>query len=546
MTTTVRSPQASPTRPRQRQRVFLAAGLLLTGLALVIFLSLTNGSVALTWPELVAAALRQGDTVNQTILWDLRLPRVLAALLVGAALGLAGALLQGMLRNGLASPFLLGISAGAGLMVVLVVGVGLLQIWVPLGAWLGAVVTTLLVYLLARTGTTLSVERLILGGVAFSSFFGAIQSLMLLMSPDGQIQAALNWLIGSLNGRGWTEVTLVGPGILVASIAGCLLARQVNLLSLGDDLATGLGTSLLRSRCLIGAVATLLAAGGGQHCGAGRFCRSDCASWGAVAGGHGLSAGAAVFRFGGGIGTVRGRPHGADGSGGVASRGRYGHVGSARIYLAVASSSDAGRGLAMPLETRNLAGGYGDRPIVAAVNLSLQTGEWLSLLGANGSGKSTLLRLMSRILKPQAGVALLDGRDIHHLSPTVAAQKLALLPQQQTVPEGLTVYQLVSLGRSPHQPWWQWELDADGREQVEQALHWTEIVHYRDRPVIELSGGERQRAFFGAGPGSRPQSAAAGRTHHLSRFALPTSAFGAAETAESSARALDHHGAARH
>jgi len=261
MTTTVRSPQASPTRPRQRQRVFLAAGLLLTGLALVIFLSLTNGSVALTWPELVAAALRQGDTVNQTILWDLRLPRVLAALLVGAALGLAGALLQGMLRNGLASPFLLGISAGAGLMVVLVVGVGLLQIWVPLGAWLGAVVTTLLVYLLARTGTTLSVERLILGGVAFSSFFGAIQSLMLLMSPDGQIQAALNWLIGSLNGRGWTEVTLVGPGILVASIAGCLLARQVNLLSLGDDLATGLGTSLLRSRCLIGAVATLLAAG---------------------------------------------------------------------------------------------------------------------------------------------------------------------------------------------------------------------------------------------------------------------------------------------
>jgi len=261
MTTTVRSPQASPTRPCQRQRVFLAAMLLLAGLALVIFLSLTNGSVALTWPELVAAALRQGDTVNQTILWDLRLPRVLAALLVGAALGLAGALLQGMLRNGLASPFLLGISAGAGLMVVLVVGVGLLQIWVPLGAWLGAVVTTLLVYLLARTGTTLSVERLILGGVAFSSFFGAIQSLMLLMSPDGQIQAALNWLIGSLNGRGWTEVTLVGPGILVASIAGCLLARQVNLLSLGDDLATGLGTSLLRSRCLIGAVATLLAAG---------------------------------------------------------------------------------------------------------------------------------------------------------------------------------------------------------------------------------------------------------------------------------------------
>ncbi|MDB9525526.1 iron ABC transporter permease [Oscillatoria sp. CS-180] len=261
MTTTARSPHTLSKVPRQRQRVFLSAALLLGGLGLVIFLSLTNGSVALTWSELMTAALRQGDTINQTILWDLRLPRVLAALIVGAALGLAGALLQGMLRNGLASPFLLGISAGAGLMVVLIVGVGLVQIWTPLGAWLGAVITTFLVYLLARTGTTLSVERLILGGVAFSSFFGAIQSLLLLMSPDGQIQAALNWLIGSLNGRGWTEVTLVGPVVLVAAIAGCLLARQVNLLSLGEDLATGLGTSLLRSRCLIGAVATLLAAG---------------------------------------------------------------------------------------------------------------------------------------------------------------------------------------------------------------------------------------------------------------------------------------------
>ena len=244
-----------------RQRAALAASLLIMGLLTIFFLSLTNGSVALTGPELLAAALRQGSDIHQTIFWDLRLPRVLAALIVGSALGLSGALLQGMLRNGLASPFLLGISAGAGLMVVLMIGLNLLRIWVPLGAWLGAVVTTLLVYLLARTGTTLSIERLILGGVAFSSFFGAIQSLLLLNSPDGQFQAALNWLIGSLNGRGWTEVTIVGPGVLVAAISGCLLARQVNVLCLGDDLAAGLGTSLLRSRCLIGGIATLLAAG---------------------------------------------------------------------------------------------------------------------------------------------------------------------------------------------------------------------------------------------------------------------------------------------
>jgi iron complex transport system permease protein len=235
--------------------------MLLLGLLLVVGLSLTQGSVAMTGPELWAALLGQGNATHQVIVWDLRLPRLVAALLVGASLGVSGALLQGMLRNGLASPFLLGISSGAGLVVVLVVTLGLWQVWVPLGAWLGAIATTALVYLLACSRGGLSVERLILGGVAFSSFFGAIQSLMLLMARDGRIQAALNWLIGSFNGRGWAEVRLVGPAMVVALVVGCLLARQVNLLNLGDDLAVGLGTSLVRSRLLIGAAATFLAAG---------------------------------------------------------------------------------------------------------------------------------------------------------------------------------------------------------------------------------------------------------------------------------------------
>ena len=268
-------PKLSPSKPRpapqqleqpqQSNRVFwrrpLGAGILLLGLLLVVVaLSLTQGAVSLNGSELWQAALRQGEATHQTILWDLRLPRVLAALLVGSALGMAGALLQGMLRNGLASPFLLGISAGAGLVVVLLVSLGLWQVWVPFGAWLGAIATTLMVYLLARTGTTISVERLILGGVAFSSLFGAVQSMLLLMTQDGRVQAALTWLIGSLNGRGWREVTVAAPAILLALTIGCLLSRQVNLLVLGDELAVGLGTSLVRSRCLIGATATLLAA----------------------------------------------------------------------------------------------------------------------------------------------------------------------------------------------------------------------------------------------------------------------------------------------
>ena len=159
----------------------------------------------------------------------------------------------------------------------------------------------------------------------------------------------------------------------------------------------------------------------------------------------------------------------------------------------------------MPLESRNLSGGYDQRPIVHSVNLAVEPGEWLCLVGANGSGKSTLLRLLSRVLKPQRGSVILSGRDIDSLSPTAVAQRLALLPQQQTLPEGLTVQQLVSLGRSPHQPWWQWDLDAEGQHQVAQALAWTEIEPYRDRPVAELSGGERQRAFLALALAQNPQ-----------------------------------------
>ncbi len=159
----------------------------------------------------------------------------------------------------------------------------------------------------------------------------------------------------------------------------------------------------------------------------------------------------------------------------------------------------------MPLESRNLSGGYDQRPIVQGINLAVEPGEWLCLVGANGSGKSTLLRLLSRVLKPQSGRVILSGRDIHTLSPTAVARQLALLPQQQTLPEGLTVQQLVSLGRSPHQPWWQWDLDGEGQHQVAQALDWTEIAQYRDHPVAELSGGERQRAFLALALTQNPQ-----------------------------------------
>jgi iron complex transport system ATP-binding protein len=159
----------------------------------------------------------------------------------------------------------------------------------------------------------------------------------------------------------------------------------------------------------------------------------------------------------------------------------------------------------MLLEIQDLTGGYGDIAIAQNITLSIQRGEWLSLIGANGSGKSTLLKLISRILAPQQGVVLLDGKAIHSQPAAIVARKLAILPQQQTIPEGLTVKQLVSLGRSPHQPWWQWELSREDAQKVEIAMHQTGIEKFSDRPVEQLSGGERQRAFLALALAQNPQ-----------------------------------------
>ncbi|MGD2183728.1 FecCD family ABC transporter permease [Lusitaniella coriacea] len=244
-----------------RYRIVLTVLMVAMSLVLTIAVSISAGSVSLSPIELWQALLHQGEPINQTIFWQLRLPRVAAALSVGAALGASGALLQGMLRNSLATPSLLGIPSGAGFVVIILVSLSKPQGWFPLLAWVGAIVATVLVYLLAKRGNQIAIERLILGGVAISSLLGAIQTVLILWLEDGRIQQALNWIVGSLNGRGWAEVRVASPYIAVAILMACGLARSLNVLSLGDELAEGLGTSLARSRIFIGGTAALLAAG---------------------------------------------------------------------------------------------------------------------------------------------------------------------------------------------------------------------------------------------------------------------------------------------
>jgi iron complex transport system ATP-binding protein len=138
---------------------------------------------------------------------------------------------------------------------------------------------------------------------------------------------------------------------------------------------------------------------------------------------------------------------------------------------------------------------YDDRVVVSDLDLLVPPGRISAIVGANACGKSTLLRALARLLSPRAGTVTLDGRSVHGMPTREVARELGILPQAPTAPDGLTVIDLVTRGRSPHQSWWRQWSPAD-EAAVLSALRATELVDLADRPVDELSGGQRQRAWI--------------------------------------------------
>ncbi|MCO5733222.1 ABC transporter ATP-binding protein [Rhizobium sp. SSA_523] len=147
------------------------------------------------------------------------------------------------------------------------------------------------------------------------------------------------------------------------------------------------------------------------------------------------------------------------------------------------------------LKAERISAGYGDRLILQDLDLQLAAGQITVIVGANACGKSTLLRSLSRLITPQAGQVLLDGKSIHRTNPRELARRLGLLPQSPVAPEGITVADLVSRGRHPHQGLFsRWTREDEAA--VAEALAMTQIVDLADRPVDELSGGQRQRVWI--------------------------------------------------
>ncbi|WP_170008789.1 ABC transporter ATP-binding protein [Bacillus fonticola] len=147
------------------------------------------------------------------------------------------------------------------------------------------------------------------------------------------------------------------------------------------------------------------------------------------------------------------------------------------------------------ITTEELRIGYGDQTIVDNLSVSIPRGKITSIIGANGCGKSTLLKSMARILSPKSGTVFLDGKAVQKQSTRAIAKKMAVLPQSPEAPEGLTVRELVSYGRFPHQRGFG-KLNDKDRDMIDWALSVTGMSEFADRPVDAMSGGQRQRVWI--------------------------------------------------
>ena len=247
--------------PAKGMAVTLLACVLLAGILGVRF-----GAVHLTSQEILAILAGRGDSSARFIVLELRLPRVLLGMLVGGGLALAGAVLQALLRNPLAEPYILGISGGAaaGVVAVLALSLASAASWfLPSAAFGGALMAIGLVFgVAASADRRLDVRVLLLAGVVVGAFFSACIALILSLSDAPTVRTAILWMMGSLSGAGWRTVAIVAVYTLPAAVLLMGLARALNVMAIGEETASYLGTEVERTKRVAYGVASLLAAAG--------------------------------------------------------------------------------------------------------------------------------------------------------------------------------------------------------------------------------------------------------------------------------------------
>jgi iron complex transport system permease protein len=256
----------------RRARAALVRVALIAGLAVAILLGLGWGAAEDT--DVIGAlmtGLGYGDASlrDMTIVWDIRMPRVLTATLVGAALAVSGAVMQGLFRNPLADPGLVGVSAGAGFGAVAAIVLGgflptaiaaFTSIYlVPFAAFLGSWVSTLILYRIATRGGQTSVATMLLAGIAMGALTGALTGLIVYKADDSQLRDLTFWGMGSVAGATWQKVMFAGPIIALTLFTAPFLARSLDALALGEAVAhhMGINTQKMKRVAIISVAASV-------------------------------------------------------------------------------------------------------------------------------------------------------------------------------------------------------------------------------------------------------------------------------------------------
>lgn len=247
-------------------RLPTTVALMVVGFVVLIFsilVAVTFGPVPLSPTDVWAVILHRLEIISslpeditslqEATVWSLRLPRALMAALAGAALAMCGAILQSLLRNPLADPYILGISSGAstGAVLVIVLGIGTATIGLAGGAFFGAVFSFALVLLLAKLAGGTS-DRIILAGVAATQLFSALTSLIVMVGADpNQTRSVMFWMLGSLSSSSWNEVALTAVVVASGLIVCLLVSAHLDAMAFGEDAASSLGVSVVKLRWLL-------------------------------------------------------------------------------------------------------------------------------------------------------------------------------------------------------------------------------------------------------------------------------------------------------
>ena len=253
---------------RRLLSIFSISGLLLACI-IIALLALTVGSVGIpfktVWQILISHLpfihLQENwSSTTDMIITGIRLPRILMAGIVGTALGTAGATYQGLFRNPLADPYLIGVAQGAALGAV----IGFLLPWtfggyylIPIMAFCGAVGAVSVVYFIARVGKTLPMTTLILAGVAIGSLLMSITAYLTMISAD-KVHGILSWLMGNFSSSNWNQLGLITPYIIVGLVVIFIFARPLNVMQLDEEQAQQLGINVERTKLILLGAATLI------------------------------------------------------------------------------------------------------------------------------------------------------------------------------------------------------------------------------------------------------------------------------------------------